>query len=87
MFRQDFSCPALLVDIPSTTVYISNTGLSPSTVHLSIWFFYINSYHISASPGSLATTAGISIDFFSSGYLDVSVHQVRFQQPILFSCG
>ena len=30
-----------------------------------------------ASPRSLAATRGISVDFFSSGYLDVSVHQVR----------
>ena len=30
-----------------------------------------------AFPISLATTLGISIDFFSSGYLDVSVLQVR----------
>ena len=29
-------------------------------------------------PLSLATTEGISVDFFSSGYLDVSVHRVRF---------
>ena len=29
-------------------------------------------------PGSLATTAGISVDAFSSGYLDVSVPQVCF---------
>ena len=33
-----------------------------------------------ALPLSLATTYGISVDFFSSGYLDISVHQVRFQQ-------
>ena len=31
-----------------------------------------------AGPISLAATFGISVDFFSSGYLDVSVHQVRF---------
>ena len=31
----------------------------------------------SASPLSLAATQGISVDFFSSGYLDVSVPQVR----------
>jgi hypothetical protein len=31
-----------------------------------------------ANPRSLAATRGISVDFFSSGYLDVSVHQVRF---------
>ena len=29
-----------------------------------------------ALPGSLATTTGISVDVFSSGYLDVSVHRV-----------
>src|SRR5690606_4147579 len=32
----------------------------------------------SATPRSLAATGGISIDFFSSGYLDVSVPRVRF---------
>ena len=31
-----------------------------------------------AVPRSLAATQGISVDFFSSGYLDVSVRQVRF---------
>ena len=32
-----------------------------------------------ASPRSLVATGGISVDFFSSGYLDISVHRVRFQ--------
>ena len=31
-----------------------------------------------ANPRSLATTRGITFVFFSSGYLDVSVHQVSF---------
>ena len=35
-----------------------------------------------AGPISLAATFGISVDFFSSGYLDVSVHQVRFTVPM-----
>ena len=35
-----------------------------------------------ALPRSLATTCGISVDFFSSGYLDVSVRQVRSTLPI-----
>ena len=30
-----------------------------------------------AAPISLATTLGISVDFYSSAYLDVSVQQVR----------
>ena len=32
-----------------------------------------------ASPRSLVATDGISVDFFSSGYLDISVPRVRFQ--------
>ena len=36
IFRQDFSCPALLVDMLSTTNNILNTGLSPTTAHISI---------------------------------------------------
>ena len=35
-----------------------------------------------AGPVSLAATTGISVDFFSSGYLDVSVHRVRFTGPM-----
>lgn len=35
-----------------------------------------------AHPISLATTLGISVDFFSCGYLDVSVHRVRFAWPM-----
>eukprot|EP00494_Astrolonche_serrata_P032624 UN32893 len=36
----------------------------------------------SAGPLSLAATKGISVDFFSSGYLDVSVPRVR----LLYLC-
>ena len=54
---------------------ITYTGLSPSMVSFSklFKFFHQNYWPI---PFSLATTNGISIDFFSSGYLDVSVLQV-----------
>lgn len=64
----------------STTDEISNTGLSPTMVKLPSLFFYLNSYHIQAPPRSLATTCGISVDFFSSGYLDGSVLRVRFSK-------
>ena len=66
--------------IPSTAAGISNTGLSPTMAEVSISFFYPNSYHIQAPPRSLATTCGISVDFFSSGYLDGSVLRVRFSK-------
>jgi hypothetical protein len=36
-----------------------------------------------ASPRSLAATRGITIVFYSSGYLDVSVHRVNFPCGIL----
>ena len=36
----------------------------------------------SAGPRSLATTRGVSVDFLSSGYLDVSVPRVRFLNPM-----
>jgi hypothetical protein len=37
---------------------------------------------LQASPRSLATTWGISVDFFSSSYLDVSVRSVRLHWPM-----
>ena len=69
--------------------FFSCTGLSPSTAPLSKGFQFILfriswSYNpgpavtepVWASPRSLATTNGITIVFFSSGYLDVSVPRV-----------
>src|SRR3954467_15862978 len=41
-------------------------------------FHYSIDYHVQALPISLATTLGISVDFFSCSYLDVSVRRVRF---------
>jgi hypothetical protein len=37
---------------------------------------------LQAAPRSLATTSGISVDLFSSGYLDVSVLRVRSTQAM-----
>lgn len=53
------------------------TGLSPSLVSFSTLFRFLLRYP-SAGPISLATTFGVSVDFLSSGYLDVSVRPVRF---------
>jgi hypothetical protein len=61
--------------------YISSyTGLSPSSVALSNAFYSIYN-RFRANPRSLATTCGITIVFFSSGYLDVSV--LRVTTPLL----
>src|ERR1041384_8014061 len=68
MFRQDFTCPALLKDNQCSTL----TGLSPTTVDLSKSFSFIPDCHW-PGPRSLATTCGVSVDVLSFGYLDVSV--------------
>ena len=62
----------------STTGLISCTGLSPAMALISRSFHYQSDYHVQALPISLATTLGISVDFFSCSYLDVSVRRVRF---------
>ena len=56
-------------------ISITSKGLSPAVVSLSRLFKF-SQINYRPDPFSLATTNGISIDFFSSGYLDVSVLQV-----------
>ena len=63
MFRQDFTCPALLKD----PKFFTHTGLSPAMAGLSRPFCFATLNHWPA-PRSLATTSGISVDVFSSGY-------------------
>ena len=63
MFRQDFTCPALLKD----RLVWTHTGLSPAMAGLSRPFCLQSSDHWPV-PRSLATTSGISVDVFSSGY-------------------
>ena len=75
IFRQDFTCPALL----NTSNHASYTGLSPILLR-----FPTDSSHNhgSAGPRSLATTRGVAIAVLSSGYLDVSVPRVCFYNPM-----
>ena len=86
-FRQDFSCPDVL-RIPLRSLNVLITGVSPSLPYLSRYFVYASRYYsrgpypvkitstVWAPPISLATTLGITVVFFSSGYLDVSVPRV-----------
>ena len=62
---------------PTRFILISTscTGLSPCIAELSSSFHYFNK-HFRATPLSLAATQGISVDFYSYGYLDVSVLRV-----------
>ena len=67
MFRQDYTCLVLL--FVAHGFVISPTGLSPAMARLSRLFdYHLPDYHDWAVPLSLATTKGISVDFFSSGY-------------------
>ncbi len=75
MFRQNFTCSALL----NTFIRTSHTGLSP--ISPTFPDGSACTYN-SAGPHSLAATKGVSIDFLSSGYLDVSVPQVCFLNPM-----
>ena len=63
MFRQDFTCPALLKDIKLSTC----TGLSPAKARLSSRFRLSRIRHW-PGPRSLATTNGVSVDVLSSRY-------------------
>ena len=74
MFKQDFSCPALLKDQIET--------LPIQGYHL-LWLIfpdhsgYFQNGHW-PGPRSLVTTNGVSVDVLSSSYLDISVYRVCF---------
>ena len=87
-FQQDSTCLVVL-RIPQRVHNISFTGLSPCFAKLSrIVQLYCEFVLLSRGPTtptlksvwalsvSLATTKEIDFSFFSSGYLDVSVHRV-----------
>ena len=63
MFRQDFTCPALLKDPARFTP----TRLSRSMAPFSKGFELCKQNHW-PGPRSLATTCGVSVDVLSSGY-------------------
>ena len=80
--------PQIVVDLSSDRIsrappysflhsLLINTGLSPSLVILPRMFF-LRPMSFLAGPISLATTFGVSVDFLSYRYLDVSVPCVRF---------
>ena len=74
MFRQDFTCPALLKDLKKA---LPIRGYHP------LWRAFPDASGCLLSshwpgPRSLVTTNGVSVDVLSSGYLDISVYRVRF---------
>jgi len=59
-----------------TCKLFTDTGLSPTMANLSRLFSFLHTSHW-PGPRSLVTTNGVSVDVLSSGYLDISVLQVR----------
>ena len=82
IFRQDFSCPALLVADLVPPVRFCVRGYHPVSPDFPDRSTNSLAKDCKAVPLSLATTDGISVDFCSSGYLDVSVPQVSFSYPM-----
>lgn len=74
-FRQDITCPALLFKLPHHGFRVR--GYHPVSPDFPDRSTSSSCYPLWAPPISLAATLGISVDFFSSGYLDVSVLPVR----------
>jgi hypothetical protein len=87
IFRQDFTCPALLVVPPVLQECFRLRGYHPLWPHFPERLANIQDKRYKAGPVSLATTSGISVDFFSCGYLDVSVRRVRSTQPMYSVAG
>ncbi len=82
MFRQGYTCPALIfvthTPVPFAYRAITFYGQTFQFVLLGSNVIMVNW----AVPRSLAATRGISVDFYSSGYLDVSVPRVCFNAPM-----
>ena len=82
MFRQGCTCPALLFVTHTSQPFayraITFFGRTFQSVLLGFDVIMVNW----AVPRSLAATGGISVDFCSSGYLDVSVPRVCFNAPM-----
>lgn len=82
IFRQDFTCPALLVVHLVLSYCFRLQGYHLLWPHFPERSANNTNKEYKAHPISLATTLGISVDFFSCGYLDVSVHRVRLTWPM-----
>ncbi|KTD22075.1 hypothetical protein Llan_1338 [Legionella lansingensis] len=77
IFNQDFSCPGLLVRMLSSSSMLRIRDCHPLRSAFPDCSTSINDKSYQALPLSLAATQRISLDFFSFGYLDVSVPRVR----------
>ena len=86
VFGQDFTCPALLSDGRTVRCAYRPVTCCGGAFHPASSQFPATE-PVWAPPLSLTTTQGISVDFFSSGYLDVSVPRVRLRSTMYSSRG
>ncbi len=87
VFRQDSSCPALLLASLVLSCGLRVRGFHPLPPSFPECSTVSHHYLLLAAPVPLAATPGISVDFFSSGYLDVSVRRVRSTTPMCSAWG
>ncbi len=78
VFNQNFSCSGLLLLVPSSLMSFRVRDFNPLRSTFPDSSTSLINKSRQALPSSLAATLRISFDFFSFGYLDVSVPQVRF---------
>ena len=78
IFNQNFSCSDLLVRVLSSLCSIRIRDYHPLRLTFPGYSTPMHNKSRQALPRSLAATKRISFDFFSFGYLDVSVPRVRF---------
>ena len=85
IFNQNFSCSDLLARVLSSLSTFRIRDYHPLRQTFPGHSTSLNNKSRQAPPRSLAATQGISIDFFSFGYLDVSVPQVRSHNLLIQS--
>ena len=76
IFEQDVTCPALLIAHLVPQLPFPVRGYHPLWPDFPDRSRKLAAIECWADPISLAATFGIEFSFFSSGYLDVSVHRV-----------
>lgn len=67
IFKQDFSCPVLLVE-RSTYMLLTYGAITLYGWPFQAIWINMHAYNVQAISLSLAATREISVDFFSSGY-------------------
>ena len=82
IFEQDVTCPALLIAHLVPQLPFPVRGYHPLWPDFPDRSRKLAAIECWADPISLAATFGISVDFFSSPYLDVSVQAV----PLIYLC-